>query len=392
MRFGIFLAPFHAPNENPSAAIARDIELIEHLDRLGFDEAWVGEHHSGGMEIIAAPEILIAAAAERTRRIRLGTGVVTLPFHHPFIVADRIMQLDHQTRGRVMFGVGSGALTYDAYMMGIDILKQREMTAEAIEVLIPLLSGETVTRKTAWFELKDARLQLLPFTRPRVEMAIPIVSSPAGPRTAGRFGISLLSISATTSTGFSYLADTWQICEEQARIHGQTVRRDDWRIVGPVHIAETAEQARANVRFGIQRWLHYFSYVGGLPLGSKGEGDVDADIDAATVSGYACIGTPDDLIKHIERLEARAGGFGAYLDMAHNWADFAATKRSYELIARYVMPHFSGDTRRLQDDYAWAMNLRPQLQIKREEATQSEIEKHKREQAGLKRKSSGTPA
>src|SRR4051794_36665818 len=105
MKFGIFMAPFHRTGQNPTLAIERDLELIVRLDELGYDEAWVGEHHSAGWEIIAAPEIFIATAAERTRHIKLGTGVISLPYHHPLWVADRMVLLDHLTRGRVMFGI-----------------------------------------------------------------------------------------------------------------------------------------------------------------------------------------------------------------------------------------------------------------------------------------------
>ena len=118
MRFGVFLAPYHEPGENPTLALERDLELIVRLDELGFDEAWVGEHHSTGWETIASPEIFLAVAAERTRHIRLGTGVVSLPYHHPLMVADRIVLLDHLTRGRINFGVGPGGHLTDARMLG----------------------------------------------------------------------------------------------------------------------------------------------------------------------------------------------------------------------------------------------------------------------------------
>src|SRR3546814_3810197 len=98
--------------------MARDVELLEWLDHLGYDEAWIGEHHSAGWEIIASPELIIAAAAERTKHIKLGTGVTSLPCHNPFLVAQRFVQLDHMTRGRVMLGCGPGALTPDANMLG----------------------------------------------------------------------------------------------------------------------------------------------------------------------------------------------------------------------------------------------------------------------------------
>ena len=366
IRFGTFLAPFHSVRENPTLALDRDLALVAHLDRLGFDEVWVGEHHSGGMEIVASPEIFIAAAAERTRRIMLGTGVVTLPYHHPFLVAERINQLDHQTRGRTMFGVGAGALPYDADMLGIDVARIRDMMTEALDVVVPLLDGETVSRKTGWFEVREARLQLAPFTRPRVELAVPSVVSPSGPRAAGKYGMSLLSTAATTRAAFEALPDTWEICAREAEAHGRAADRASWRLVGPVHIAETRERARANVRFGIQEWLHYFAYVGHLPLDATGEGDVDADIDALIESRIATIGTPDDLIAQIERLERQSGGFGVFLDMAHNWADFAATRRSYELIARYVMPRFDGRGGRQEEAYRRAMEKKPELAERRQ--------------------------
>src|SRR5580658_4827854 len=127
LRFGMFMGPFHATNLDPTYAIERDLQLVALLDRLGFDEAWIGEHHSGGFEIIASPEVFIAAAAERTKHIRLGTGVVSLPYHNPFILADRMVQLDYQTRGRAMFGVGPGALVHDAKKISIDPADQRRM-------------------------------------------------------------------------------------------------------------------------------------------------------------------------------------------------------------------------------------------------------------------------
>jgi limonene 1,2-monooxygenase len=334
MRFGAFIAPFHPVDENPRLALRRDMELVEWLDRLGYDEAWIGEHHSAGYEIIASPELFIAAAAERTRTIRLGTGVSSLPYHHPFMLADRIMQLDHQTDGRVMFGVGPGALPSDAFMMGIDPLAQRDMMDEAIGVLVPLLRGEVVTHKASWFELQEARLQMRPYTRPHIEMAVASQVSPAGARAAGKHGIGLLSIGATTSGGFNALAANWQICADKAEEHGQKVDRASWRLVGPMHVAESREQARADVRFGLQNWLRYFREVAALPLAPGG--DVEGAIDALLETGLAVIGDPDDAAAQLERLASQSGGFGCFLFMAHNWAEWSATRRSYELFARYV--------------------------------------------------------
>ncbi len=271
LKFGIFLAPFHPVGQNPTLALERDLQLIEHLDELGFDEAWFGEHHSAGYEIIASPEVFIAAAAPRTKHIRLGTGVSSLPYHHPFMLADRMVLLDHLTRGRVMFGVGPGALPSDAFMMGIDPAKQRDMMEESLEAILLLLAGETVSMETEWFKLVKARLQLRAYQRPFPEVAVAAQVSPAGPRAAGRFGCSLLSIGATSAGGFDVLGAHWDVMEERAEEFSTTVDRNTWRLVGPMHIADTKEQAVADVAFGLEEWVDYFQRVAALPLAPNTE-------------------------------------------------------------------------------------------------------------------------
>jgi len=337
LRFGAFIAPFHPLDENPTLAIRRDLELVEWLDRLGYDEAWIGEHHSGAYELIASPEVFIAAAAERTKTIRLGTGVSSLPYHHPFMLADRINQLDHMTQGRVMFGVGPGALSSDAYMMGIPIDRQRDMMDEALGVIVRLLRGEEVTHDSDWFKLNRARLQMSPYSRPSVEIAVASQVSPTGARAAGRHGLGLLSLGATSDGGFNALASNWAIAEDLARDSGQVMDRSGWRLVGPMHIAETREQAMSEVRFGLEKWLYYFREIANLPIVPDTEGD---PVEAFLKMPMAVVGTPDDAAAKIQALVDQSGGFGAFLFMAHNWADWAATKHSYELFARYVTPQF----------------------------------------------------
>ena len=338
MRFGAFIPPHIPPDENPILAYEHDMELVEWCDRLNYDEAWIGEHHSGGWEITASPELFIAAVAQRTRTIRLGTGVSSLPYHHPYILADRIRQLDYVTRGRVMFGVGPGSLPADAFMQGIPTAKARDRMDEAIGPLVQLLAGETVNAKTEWFELNNASLQFPSYSAQGIEMAVANQVSPTGAVAAGKHGLSLLSIGATSAGGFNNLSANWAIAEETAREHGKTMDRGNWRLVGPVHVAETRDKARANVRFGLARWVDYMSKVAALPLGTPPGGDpVDYMID----TGFAVIGTPDDYIAQIERLAAQSGGFGCFLHLDTHWADWAETKRSYELIARYAIPRIN---------------------------------------------------
>ncbi len=377
LRFGIFLAPFHSADENPNLAIERDFQLVEWLDELNFDEVWVGEHHSGGYEIIASPEVFIAGAAERTRRIRLGTGVASVPYHHPLMLADRAMQLDHQTRGRFMFGMGPGALPSDAFMMGIDPIRQRDMLEEAVDVIVPLLRGETVTKKADWFELKEARLQLLPYSNPKIPIAVASAVSPTGARIAGKHGIGLLSFAATSKSGFLSLPKNWEIAVQQAEQHGQQVHKHDWSLVGPMHIAETREKARENMRFGLEKWVWYFNEVAALAF--NWEGNCDSLIDQINESSFGVIGTPEDAINQIERLWEQTGGFGCFLQMAHNWADFEQTKRSFELIGRYVMPHFNDLNKGREASMDWASENRPEFIGRADKAVEKATEKHETE-------------
>lgn len=337
LQHGVFLAPYHPIEESPTTWLRRDIELAQHLDKLGFAELWVGEHHSGGFEIIAAPDLFIAAAAEVTRRLRFGTGVMTLPYHNPLVVANRMAQLDHQTMGRVAFGFGPGLLMSDALMLGLNPDKTRDMMLESIEVIVRLLRGECVTAKTDWFNLVEARAHLLPYSQP-LEMSVASAGTPSGGRAAGRFGLSLLCVAASQVGAFDALASNWKIANEVAAQYGNTMNPAGLRLVAPVHIAETREKARENVKHGLERWMRYYAMASPNPFANDDRDPVDVLIE----SGRAVIGTPEDAIEMINRLRGKQGQFGVFLAQHTDWADWDATFKSYELYARYVMPHFSG--------------------------------------------------
>lgn len=379
LRFGIFMAPFHPAGQNPTLALERDLELIVRLDELGYNEAWIGEHHSAGLEIISSPEVFIAAAAQRTRHIRLGTGVCSLPYHHPFMLADRMVLLDHLTRGRVMFGVGPGALPSDAYMMGIDPATQRERMEESLGAIMALLtSDEPVSMQTDWFTLREARLQLRPYTYPHFEVAVAATVSPAGPRTAGRYGVGLLSLGATSMGGFAVLGDHWKIWNDQAQAFGHQVDRSTWRLVGPMHVARTRKQAFEEVEYGIHEWIDYFRNVVALPLAPE-EPDPHKWPQALVESGAVVIGTPDDAIAQIERLKKQSGGFGCFLIMANDWVERQASLASYELLAKEVFPRFQGSADLAVNSREWCRKDHDSLIGSAMGAVLKEIERYEKE-------------
>lgn len=341
--FGAFLAPHHPIGEHPTLQLRRDLDLAEHLDRLGYDEFWCGEHHSTGWEVIASPELFLAAAGERTHRIRLGTGVVSLPYHHPFNVAQRIVQLDHMTRGRVIFGTGPGALPSDAYTLGIDPMVQRDRQDEAIGVIQRLLRGEPrFSHESEWFTLKDAALQLLPLQE-ELPMAVASMVSPSGMTLAGKYGCGVLSIGSMSTAGLQALPTQWAFAEDSAAKHGQTVNRADWRIVMSWHIAETREEARRQAKHGLHRWHNEYTVGTLMRPGAEPFADPDQAVEEMSDAGGASvIGTPDDLVAAIRQMVELTGGFGTIIGFAHDWANREDTFRSWELVARYVIPEVNG--------------------------------------------------
>ena len=363
MKFGIFMGPFHRVGENPTLALDRDLELIQWLDYLGYDEAWVGEHHSAGWEIISSPEVFIGVAADRTRHIKLGTGVISLPYHHPLMVANRMAQLDHMTHGRVMLGVGPGALPGDAYMMGIDHSTQRERMDESLGVILRLFTEtEPITYKSDWFELNEAHVHLRPFQKPYMPIAVASVQSPAGVALAGKHGAAVLTITVPRdpSAGPSDLSNLWAIAEESAAEHEQVVNRDDWRLVLPVHLAESREDALNEARMGAGRYLREYSEnTNGRQAGF--DGPLEKIIDHMVETGAWIVGTPDDCIEGIKRLDEQSGGFGGFLVQTIDWAPRDRMLNSYELLARYVMPEFQGTSASTASSNLWATQRKDML-------------------------------
>jgi limonene 1,2-monooxygenase len=384
--FGVFYAPFHPFGQDPTLALEYDLERIEALDRFGYDEAWVGEHHSGGYELIGSPEIFLAAAAQRTKHIKLGTGVVSMPYHHPWLLADRICLLDHLTRGRLIFGTGPGALPTDAFVMGIDPVEQRRRHEEALEAVTALFtSEEPVTRETDWFTMREARLQVRPYQWPHPEIAVAAMVSPSGPRLAGKFGASLLSLSMSAVDGFAAIGNAWGVVEEQAAKAGRPAPdRSTWRVLGQVHIAETREKAIEDCTYGLRDFANYFGGGAGFVPLSEGPGaGTDRElVEQFADSGRACIGTPDDAIAYVDKLLAQAGGFGTFLMLGHDWASPAATIESYRLFARHVIPHFKGRLAAPKASHEWAVTKREQIFGRAGEAIVGAIKSHAAEQAG----------
>jgi limonene 1,2-monooxygenase len=367
LRFGAFLAPHHPIGEHPMLQFQRDIALVEQLDKLGYDEFWCGEHHSSGWEMIASPEMFLAAAGQRTHRIKLATGVVSLPYHHPFHVAQRMVQLDYMTGGRAIFGSGPGALASDAHTLGVDPMVLRDRQDEAIGVIRRLFAGERVTHKSEWFQLNDAALQLLPL-QDEMPFAVASQISPSGMTLAGKHGIGIISIGSLSDEGLNALPTQWSFAEAASLKHGRTVDRANWRVLLSWHIAETREKARAEARDGLMR--HHNEYItatlqrpGARPFKSPDEA---VDKMAFSSGAAATIGTPDDLVERIKAVLDISGGFGTVVGFVHDWANPENTARSWDMVARYVVPEINGYLAGLRKSREFVANNREYFNRARE--------------------------
>lgn len=381
LRIGAFLPPFHDTDQDPLVQMERDFSLIQQLDRLGYAEAWVGEHHSGGFELYGQPELFVATAAERSRYIRLGTGVISLPYHNPFMVAQRIVQLDYQTRGRAMFGFGPGLLASDAHILGIDPKTQRDRMAESIDIITRLIAGETITQSSEWYDLRDARLHIQPYTLPRPEMVVTSSVTPSGGKTAGRFDLGMLCVAAGSVHGYDTLDLNWNLACEAAAKDGRTMDRERLRLMACFHIADTREEAIADVAEGFEKWQNYSRSLnpnGGAAIGLP-------SIEEINAGGLGAIGSPEDAVRVLENYWQKTGGFGVMLLLAHNWASWEKTQKSFDLFASKVIPAFNRRNDWRNRSMEWNRANMEHLNSGKQAALTAAIEKHFNEvEAGQK--------
>ena len=375
MRFGIFMPPFHAPaTQNATTSLQRDIETIQLLDDLGYDEAWIGEHHSGGTEIIAEPIQFMCHVGALTKNIKLGPGVVSIPYHNPLWVADRIILADHLLRGRVMLGFGPGSLPTDATMIGLQPKDLRPALDHDVDVVLDLIHGKTVNVKTDRYNLVDAQCQLAPYSD--FDITVAASTSPAGSMLAGRHGLGLLSLGALMREDMNLMRHHWDRVEAEAKKHDQTVSQDNWRLVGFMHLAETKKQAIEDVKYGLPHFVRYTQDVLALPTLRVTGKTFEEQLDWFTEGGVAVIGTPDEAVAHIKKLQEQSGGFGCFLMVANDFANWDATKRHYELFARYVAPHFQPSQARLLASENYAISRHSELDKKNADAIQGWTDLH----------------
>ena len=351
MKYAFFMMPLHLPTENPSLAFQRDIDLINYVEALGYDEFYIGEHHSAAWETIPSPEMILSKASATAKTITLGTSVTSLPFHHPFNVAERFVFLDHLTRGRAVLGVGPCSLPTDVQLYDIPPQALNGMMLESTEIIVKLLeSDDPITYEGKYWTIRDMALQFRSYQQPRLKLATASVGSARSLEFAAKYEMILFSLAGGGPPNAIPISDQWPIIEAAGEKHGTNPTRDDWRIVTYVHLADTRKEAWAQVRKGLVRDVHEYFYTIVTPAGWLTHPDQDpASLTAEEIATKRrwIIGTPEDAIEQIQELYDETGGFGGLMIGTHEWMPQAQIEYSLELFARYVMPHFRGHTQPL---------------------------------------------
>jgi len=239
--------------------------------------------------------------------------------------------------------------------MNIDPQKQRPQMDEGLGIILRLLTEEEpITYQGSWFELKNAQLQLRPYQRPHMPVAVASTISPKGMTTAAKHGVGVLSIASYSGEGLQALPNQWSFAEKAAAEAGRPApSRASWRVVLPIHLAESREEAFRDVDPGLLHWNNEYFHGTLKHPAFKEASDAQELAQQMTQFGAPVIGTPDDLVARIHQLQEVSGGFGTVLLLAHEWCDRQKTMKSYELLARYVMPRFQDLTSWIDRSGAW---------------------------------------
>ena len=357
MRLGYFAMPLHPPGSDPAQTMDDDLAQLAVLDRLGYEEAWIGEHFTAQWENIPCPDLFIARALGVTRTMKLATGVSCLPNHNPLMLAQRIAQLDQMARGRFYWGVGSGGFPGDFVLFGVDPKsgEQRGITRETLDLVLELWDDPKpgLYESRNWrFHIPEPqddiglRLHLKPYQRPHPPIAVAGVTPNSETLLlAGERGYIPMSINFIPSR---ILTTHWEAVARGAAQAGRTADRATWRISRDVYVAETDAQARREALAGplARDYRDYF-----LPLLGKIRGReiikvdpamADADVTLEYLVDHIWIvGSPDTVAAKLRRLGEEVGGFGTLLVIAHEWRPRGAWERSMTLLKEQVLPRLA---------------------------------------------------
>jgi alkanesulfonate monooxygenase SsuD/methylene tetrahydromethanopterin reductase-like flavin-dependent oxidoreductase (luciferase family) len=357
MQLGFFTMPLHPPGSNLTETLAGDIEQIVTADRLGYSEAWVGEHYAAPWENISAPDLVIANALALTENIKLGTGVSCLAYHNPFVLAHRIANLDHLAQGRFIWGIGPGSFIGDILSFELDAAggEHRATARDALDQILSIWNDPTPgpVAHPRWHytipepnETLGIGVHVKPYQQPHPPIAVAGLSPNSETlEIAGERGWIPMSINLIPPR---YLQSHWESVEKGALRANRTPDRSLWRVARDVYVADTAEQARKEAiegTLGRDFQDFFLSLLGNMDRLDLMKADPEMPDSELTLEYMAdnlwVVGGPEEVAQQLRELYEEVGGFGVLLNMGHEWQPRERWIKSMTLLVEEVMPMLS---------------------------------------------------
>ena len=354
MKLGFFTMPMHPPGRNYTQTLKEDREAVLLADRLGFCEAFIGEHVTDVCESIPSCLAFIASVAFETKQIKLGSGTVNIPNNHPAQVAATVAMLDHLLEGRFLFGIGPGGLRSDMEMFGNLDRDRNAMFVEAIDQILAIWSGDApyklqgqfwnITTERTLLREAGQGVMVKPYQQPHPPIVVTVVVPHSkGLMAAAQRGWTPISANFLQPV---WAATHWPMYEQGCKLGGYTADRRDWRVCKSVFVADDDATARryakaANGPYGFYYWnlltkrrshgsIDIFKHDLKLP-------DPAVTVDYLLNSLVIC-GSVNSVVDQLLAFRETTGDFGTLLYAGHDWADVKLARRSMELMAEQVMP------------------------------------------------------
>lgn len=357
LRLAMFVMPIHDPEKPLAQCIDEDLELAVKCETLGFDDFWVGEHHSSSIENIVMPEIFLAKLLGMTKRIRVGPAPVCLQYHHPMHVAGRLAFLDHMSRGRLNVCFGPGTVPTDMEIFGSHPSEMGARVSESIDMIMRLWEGEVPVDIEGQFwniKMKDNLRSDFgvghlhkPFQLPHPPIYVPSISGASvGLQKAAQRGFRFISHHMVHT---SVLQKQWQTYSESAALTGRAASPDDWAVTRNVFVADSTKDARRIVKTNslgscIQYILDLTQATApdGIGIWKRDEQQSDGDCTLDYFMDDVIIaGDPEHVTDQLLQLRDQAGPFNTLVLTAHDWDDRDRWIHSLELFTREVVPKFN---------------------------------------------------
>jgi alkanesulfonate monooxygenase SsuD/methylene tetrahydromethanopterin reductase-like flavin-dependent oxidoreductase (luciferase family) len=354
MDLGFFTMPIHPPARNLAETLEEDRELVLLAEELGFTEGYIGEHITDAAETITSALIFIAWLLRETKQIKLGTGTVNLPNHHPAMVAAEVAMVDHMAKGRFLFGISPGGLLSDAEVFGNLDKDRTAMFVEAINQVLDIWSGEAPYDLQGQFWTISTARTLIPelgqgvIAKPYQKPHPPIVVTAVAPFSKG--------VTAAAERGWDpisanflqpqWVKTHWPNYVEGCAKGGRVADPGNWRVAKSIFVADDAATAK---RYGTDSkgpyHFYYHSLFTKLKRGGRAnlfktrKDQPDEELNVPTIVEQLVIyGTPDQVTDQILAFREQVGDFGTLLYAGHDWMDKRLARRSMELMADKVMP------------------------------------------------------